>query len=864
MKRFSVLLALLAIVLPAQAQLSVSALRTCGLENPQGIDPSEGATLSWILTDSKRDSRQSAYEVTLKSGNRTVWRSGKVESSNSVRVKVPEALSPAKSYSWTVRVWDNHGQVSQPATASFSTGLDAASWKAGWIGTAWEDEHQAHSPIYLRKSIKLSSKPLRAVAYVSSHGIYELSLGGRKVGSDYLTPGWTSYHNTIQYQAYDITSMLKPGANELTALVSPGWYASGLGWGEPDRRLRYGTDLALCCQIELEYSGGRKETVVTDESWEMSLTGPVCEATIYDGETIDPSVPFSWEPARTVPSGSGRLVASVCEPVRVRTVVKPVACITTPKGEKVLDFGQNLVGWERLRIKGRKGQVIKIKHAEVLDAEGNFFDLTLRQAKALSTFVLTGGDDCFEPCHTFYGFRYIKVEGLEGEPDPAAFEAVVADSGFETVGSFESSNALVNQLQSNIFWGFRGNFVDIPTDCPQRDERLGWTGDAEVFFRTAAFNGNVDRFFRKWLRTLSDDQYADGQVPCVVPDIFFTQNVGYAAGWSDAATLIPWQHYCAYGDPAVLEACYPAMKRWVDFQLSKSEDYLLNTLAQPFGDWLFWSVDNDTAGVSAITSKHLIAQCFMAGSMDIVARSARLLGKESEAEFYEGEAAKARRAFQDEYVTPRGLVSSDTQTAYVLALYFDMLPDSLRPVAAQRLVDNVKRYGYHITTGFLGTPHICEVLTRYGYSDVAYKLLLQESCPSWLYPVKLGATTIWERWNSIRPDGSITNGGMNSFNHYSYGAIGDWLYRYAVGIRETSPGYETFEVDPHPGGGFKYMEASTRTPYGKIRVRWEADGDVIRAIEVSVPVGTQALVHCPDGEVRTLGSGNYGFGVELE
>ncbi len=341
MKRFSVLLALLAIVLPAQAQLSVSALRTCGLENPQGIDPSEGATLSWILTDSKRDSRQSAYEVTLKSGSRTVWRSGKVESSNSVRVKVPEALSPAKSYSWTVRVWDNHGQVSQPATASFSTGLDAASWKAGWIGTAWEDEHQAHSPIYLRKSIKLSSKPLRAVAYVSSHGIYELSLGGRKVGSDYFTPGWTSYHNTIQYQAYDITSMLKPGANELTALVSPGWYASGLGWGEPDRRLRYGTDLALCCQIELEYSGGRKETVVTDESWEMSLTGPVCEATIYDGETIDQSVPFSWEPARTVPSGSGRLVASACEPVRVRTVVKPVACITTPKGEKVLDFGQN-------------------------------------------------------------------------------------------------------------------------------------------------------------------------------------------------------------------------------------------------------------------------------------------------------------------------------------------------------------------------------------------------------------------------------------------------------------------------------------------------------------------------------------------
>ena len=587
------------------------------------------------------------------------------------------------------------------------------------------------------------------------------------------------------------------------------------------------------------------------------------DATFYDGETIDLTASYAWEPAGVLPAPKAALVPSVAEPVRVREIINPVKCFVTPKGEKVIDFGQNLVGWEKVRIKGRRGQVVTISHAEVLDKEGNFYTKNMRAAKVTSTFVLSGGADEFEPCQTFYGFRYIKVDGIEGDLNPSDFCAVVADSGFETVGSFESSNPLINQLQSNIFWGFRGNFVDIPTDCPQRDERLGWTGDAQIFFRTATFNGKVDNFFRKWLRSLRDEQNARGGIPAVIPDIFFGSNVDFACGWADCATIIPWQHYMAYGDLSVLRDQYPSMKAWVDFQLGSCNNYLLNTLNQPFGDWLFWSQDNDRSGRSAVTSKDLCAQCFMAGSIEIVAKSAALLGFAEDASHYYSELEKVKKAFMNEYVTPNGLVSSDTQTAYVLALYFGMLPENLRQQAADRLAANVKEYGNHITTGFLGTPHICEVLSEYGYSDVAYKLLLQETCPSWIYPVKLGATTIWERWNSINPDGSIV-GGMNSFNHYSYGSIGDWLYRYAVGIKETAPGFKTFEVDPHPGGGFKYMEASTRTPYGKIRVKWEADADRIRSIEVSIPVGTTASVHCPDGEVRVLGSGNYGFGVELE
>ena len=863
MKRFILLLCLLACALPASAQLKVSTLRTAGLENPSGISPEGVVNVSWILESSKLATFQKAYEITLKSGSRTVWRSGRVESDNSVRVPLGCALQSGTAYSWSVKVWDNHGEVSKPATASFSTGLAPDEWKASWIGIDTGDKSICPSPVYFRKRVRAGGGVKRAVAYVTSHGIYELRINGAKVGEDYLTPGWTSYQKTLQYQAYDVTEAIKKGPAEITALVCPGWYASGMGWGEPKSRLRYGSDLGLLLQLEIEYSGGRRQTIVSGPDWEMSRKGPVKDATYYDGETIDLTATYAWESANVLPSPSSELVACISEPVRVREVRSGARYLVTPKGEKVIDFGQNLVGWERIRIKGRKGQVVKISHAEVLDKEGNFYTANMRAAKVLSTFVLSGGVDVLEPCHTFYGFRYIRVEGVEGELDPADYCAVVADSGFDTVGGFSSSNPLVNQLQSNIYWGFKGNFVDIPTDCPQRDERLGWTGDAEFFFRTATFNGKVDNFFRKWLRSLRDDQTERGGIPAVIPDIFFGRLGDYACGWADCATIIPWQHYRAYGDITVLKEQYPSMKAWVDFQLRSCNDYLLNTLKQPYGDWLFWSQDNDRSGRSAVTSPALAAQCFMAGSIDIVAKTAQLLGKDADASYYRAELQKVKDAFLNEYVTPGGLVSSDTQTAYVLALYFDMLPERLRQQAADRLAANVKDYGYHITTGFLGTPHICEVLSEWGYSDVAYKLLLQETCPSWIYPVKLGATTIWERWNSIKPDGTIV-GGMNSFNHYSYGSIGDWLYRYAAGIRETSPGYKTFVIDPHPGGGFKFMEAYTRTPYGKIRVKWEADADKIRAIEFTIPVGTTATVRCPDGQVRTMGSGNYGFGVELE
>lgn len=731
-------------------------------------------------------------------------------------------------------------------------------WKAQWIG-----EQECSGPIDLRSSLVITKKIRRATAHISARGLYQAYIGGAKIGDDLLTPGWTSYNHRIQYQSYDVTRMLRKGSNTITATVAPGWYGSGMNWGKVRKRFRYGKDIALILQIDIEYSDGTVATFCSDADWELSPS-QVSFAGIYDGQTTDLTIQPSWSEVQyTLPASASTMVPSISEPVRRMAPLKPVSYIVTPAGEKVIDFGQNISGWEKIRIKGNRGDTLRVRHAEILGPDGNFFTTNLRTAKATSTYVMSGGMDEFEPVFTFYGFRYIKLEGLSSDPILADYEAVPICSNFENIGSFECSNPVINQLQSNIWWSFHDNFVDVPTDCPQRDERLGWTGDAQVFFRTATFLGNVDKFFRKWLADLSLDQRPDGGVPRVIPDTFpkSKSRVG-ATGWADCATLIPWQHYMAYGDPSILADQYSSMRAWVDCCIREAEPrgWLMNDrLERHFGDWLSYSLANDPAGLSAVTSTAMVAQAFFAASTRIMAQSAAILGKTDDAVYYNKVDSLARAAFLREYVTPGGMVMSDTQTAYVLALHFDLLPENMRAQAADRLVNNIHRYKDHITTGFLGTPYICEVLTDTGHSDIAYKLLLQEDCPGWLYQVLHGATTIWERWDSIRPDGSIIEG-MNSFNHYSFGSIGDWLYRSALGIRETSPGYKTFEIHPHPGGGITFMKGSTCSPYGRISVEWTAtsSGD-LTGLKVEIPKGSSALVHLPDGTFRTLSSGRYVF-----
>ncbi|HEV2832815.1 MAG TPA: family 78 glycoside hydrolase catalytic domain, partial [Hanamia sp.] len=591
-------------------------------------------------------------------------------------------------------------------------------------------------------------------------------------------------------------------------------------------------------QLSIKYTDGSHEDVVSDGSWKSS-TGSIVFSEIYDGETIDArkEKPGWDKPGYNDKNWSGvsvenysldNLLATYNEPIKKHETFIPLKIFTTPKGERVIDFGQNLVGWVVVKIKGNAGDKIVIHHAEVLDKEGNFYTDNLRAAKATSTYILKGGgEEIFEPHFTFYGFRYIKIEGYPGEINPDNFTAVALYSDMKPTGTFTSSNQLINQLQHNIQWGQKGNFLDVPTDCPQRDERLGWTGDAQAFSRTAAFNFGVNNFFSKWLKDVAADQLPNGSVPFVIPNVLGAGSAG-STGWADVATIVPWNMYLAYGDKQILESQYSSMKAWVDYMQNASKNNLWNT-GFHFGDWLFYRPADDNDGRSAVTDKYLIAQCFYAHSTQLLIKAAEVLGNEKDVETYTGLLKNIKEAFLKEYVTPNGRLVSGTQTAYVLALNFDMLPEAMRPQAASRLVENIQSYNNHLTTGFLGTPYLCHVLTRFGYNDVAYKLLLQETYPSWLYPVKMGATTIWERWDGEKPDGTFQTPNMNSFNHYAYGAIGDWMYRKMAGIDtyEDGVGYKHIKIKPVIGGGFTYASASLQTYYGKVSSGWKVAGDSI-------------------------------------
>jgi alpha-L-rhamnosidase len=609
------------------------------------------------------------------------------------------------------------------------------------------------------------------------------------------------------------------------------------------------------------YSDGSEATIISDDNWKSS-TGAIRYAEIYNGETIDARKEKTgwllpgyndenWSGVKVADFSLDNLIATINEPVKKHETFKSVKIFTTPKGEKVIDFGQNLVGWVVLKVKGNAGDTVTISHAEVLDKEGNFYTANLRAAKAQDHYILKGGgEETFEPHFTWHGFRYVKLEGYPGELKPEDFTAVTLYSDMKQTGTFTSSNPLINQLQHNIQWGQKGNFLDVPTDCPQRDERLGWTGDAQVFSRTASFNMNVNNFFDKWMKDVAADQLPNGSVPFVIPNVLGNGAAG-SAGWSDVATIVPWNMYLAYGDKKILQDQYPSMKAWVEYIHHQSRNDLWNT-GFDFGDWLFYRPEDDNDGRAAVTDKYLIAQCFYAHSTQLLINAAKVLNKEEDVKTYSELLQKIKDAFLKEYVTPNGRLVAGTQTAYVLALNFDMLPDSLRAQAAARLAENIKSYNNHLTTGFLGTPYLCEVLTRFGYDSVAYKLLLQDTYPSWLYPVKMGATTIWERWDGEKPDSTFETPGMNSFNHYAYGAIGDWMYRKMVGIDtyEDGVGYKHIKIKPHIGGDFTFASASLDTYYGKVSNNWKVEKDSL-VMDVEIPANTTATVYIP---AKDLGS----------
>lgn len=859
-------------------ELSLSDLSVEYFTNPIGIDDSN-PRLSWKIESNHQNTQQTGYQIQVSETSDfsdVIWDTDQVDSGQSIHImyKGPD-LESRKRYYWRTRVWDNHGNDSGWSDANFwEMGLlNPEDWQVEWIEPGFEQDTTSSPPSPMfRSEFELDGDIATARVYVTSHGLYELHLNGKRVGYQEFAPGWTSYHNRLQYQTYDITDLLKSGENAIGAFVGDGWYRGYLAWG--DARNHYGKTLGLLAQIEVIYQDGSTEVFGTNADWK-STTGPILKSDIYNGETYDARLEkegwtepgfddSDWSMVQTPDFGEEKLVAPEGPPVRKIQTLKPLDIFETPEGDTVVDFGQNMVGWVQISAEGPKGTEIVLQHAEVLDKDGNFYTANLRAADQTNRYILKGeGEEVFEPHFTFQGFRYVKVEGYPGELTQDDLTGVVLHSDMDPTGHFETSNPLLNQLQHNIVWGQKGNFLDVPTDCPQRDERLGWTGDIQVFASTACFNMDASGFLTKWLRDVDADQNEDGSIPYVVPNVLGEQAAG-ASGWGDASVIVPWTVYQAYGDEQILATQYESMKGWVDFMKNRSAmdstTYLWDNNFT-FGDWLsFNSTASDYPG--AYTDKALISTAFFAHSTDLLSRSAKVLGKTEDAGQYSELFENIKEAFQNEYLTSSGRIMSNTQTAYLLALQFNLFSDDMKSDAADYLVSRIDERG-HLTTGFLGTPHLNPILTQYGYSDQAYELMLRKDYPSWLYPVTQGATTIWERWDGQKPDGTFQDVGMNSFNHYAYGAIGEWLYKTVAGIDQETAGYKKISIHPTPGGKLTHARAFLNSMYGRIESCWELDRDTF-TLAVTIPANTMATVVLPNARLEDVKANGTALGDESE
>jgi alpha-L-rhamnosidase len=823
--------------------------------NPVGLDVRK-PRFSWVIKSDDQNILQTAHRIVVLSGGATVWDTGKVESSSSVLVQYQGTeLEACTLYKVNVEVWDNKGDAAT-IEGSFETGLlKGTNFSADWITHDFPPEETA-CPVFVKEfSVEKDIEKVRV--YATSLGVYEIKINGEKLGDTFFAPGWTNYKKRLQYQTYTVDKMLKE-QNKLEITVGNGWYKGIFGFAMTPNI--YGERVAVLAELHITYTDGTTEIIKTDESWKVT-TGAIRSSEIYMGETID-SLHVDEKLSEVVICSFDKnlIVGQESEPVRITQRIAAKEFIVTPKGEKLIDFGQNMTGFVEVKVKGELGQKIQIKHAEVLDKHGNFYPDTLRQAISHDVYICNGEEQTFLPHFTFHGFRYICIEGLE-DIRLESFTACVLHTEMEETGSFKCSNPLVNQLQSNIQWGQRGNFLDIPTDCPQRDERLGWTGDAQVFAGTAAYNRNVALFFTKWLHDLASEQTKEYGVPHVIPNILGQQEG--AAAWSDAATIIPWVIYQTYGDVRILEEQYESMKGWVDFITSRCGSNGLWQSGFQYGDWLALDKE-ESADRTGATDKYLVANAYYAYSTDIVRKTAEILNRKEDAEKYNNLYSSIKKTFNEEYITATGRMVSETQTGCILAIYFDLAEDKYKERILKSLQTNIANHKNHLSTGFVGTPYLCHTLTENNLHDLAGTLFLREDYPSWLFSVKKGATTIWERWNSIMPNGDFDVSGMNSLNHYAYGSIGDWMYRRLAGINQLEPGYKKILVKPQFIKGITFVEASFKSVYGEIKSAWSCKDKLIK-VDIEIPANTTAVLYLPEKqEPIEVGSGAYHYEYETE
>jgi len=828
--------------------------------------------LSWTIAALATEWYQAGYEVEVYgSDGRLRERIERIESDQSVLVPWPFApLLSRERLAVRVRVWGVDGQPSAwSAPALVEAGLLLSSeWTAHFVTPDWEEDTSQSQPApLLSHEFAVRAGVTKARLYVTALGVYEAQLNGSVIGDAILNPGWTVYDSRLLYQTFDVTSLLHEGQNALGAILADGWYRGRLGFNGGRRNI-YGDRLALLAQLEIDYADGTTERIVTDDTW-RAARGPVLTSDLYDGETYDARLErpgwskpgyddHDWVGVRLLDRDLGTLVAPSGPPVRRTEQVAPVTITTSPSGRTIVDFGQNLVGRLRLTVQGEVGQTITLRHAEVLE-HGELCVRPLRLAKATDRYTLRGdGIETWEPRFTFHGFRYAEVEGWPGTLRTDDIRAVVCHSDMERTGWFECSDPLLNRLHENVVWSMRGNFLSIPADCPQRDERLGWTGDIQVFAPTACFLYDSAGFLTSWLADLAAEQdAAGGVVPFVVPNVLPTLPIP-AAAWGDAAVIVPWVLYQRYGDDGILAVQFASMRAWVDrIEKLAGESHLWNTGFQ-FGDWLDPNAPPDRPG-DVRTDPHVVATAYFARSAELLGLAAGVLGRTEEEARYLRLAARVREAFDAEYVTPAGRILSDAETAYALALQFGLLKNGeQRRHAGQRLVELVRSNGYHIGTGFVGTPLICDALCSVGEDNAAFHLLMQRACPSWLYPVTMRATTIWERWDSLLPDGSVNPGDMTSFNHYALGAVADWLHRTVGGLAPAAPGYRHLAVRPQPGGGLTSARVRHMTPYGLAECAWTIEAGSIEVVVV-VPPTTTASVTLPGSTTAPIevGSGAH-------
>lgn len=842
-----------------------------GFVNPLGFhDPN--LVFSWKLPRGVRS--QTAFHIQARTDG-PGWDSGWRTSDQSLFI--PYGATPLASrqrVQWRVRYRNERGRESRWSSwAHVEMGLLAnADWKAKWIRPRQPRPQAGEPAALLRREFQLANPIEKARLYVTARGVFEMNINGRRVGRDHFANGWTSYHKRLDTLAYDVTRMLRAGSNTIGALLGSGWYAGRFPF-ETQKKGPYGTDPELLVQLEITPASGRGTRVVSDESWEGTFDGPVISSSLYDGEQHDARIaPANWAPVLAQSDlGTARLAPKPFPPVR-ETQTLAAKCITQPQpGRFIFDLGQNMVGWARIRVPAKAHQTTTIRFAEMLKQDGTLYTENYRSAKSIDTHTAAKtGTVRWEPHFTFHGFRYVELSGFPAGAKPRKnwVTGAVLHSDLKPIGTFASSHAKLNQLQSNIRWGWRGNSLDIPTDCPQRDERCGWTGDAQVFCSTASFNYDGLAFWKSWLGSMRDDQNGDGSIPDIIP--LPTPGWGHKSpGWLEAATFIPWDLFVRTGDTRILAENYDMMAGLVGWYRAQLLDGLLPNI-QGFGDWLQpyprVTAPNWMGACRGDTPTPLLGAAYFARSLRIMAHASAALGRAADAVRYTREADAANASFVRAYVDRDGRVNRalETQTAYVLALGFDLLPDACRARAADHLARLIRDAGGHLRTGFLGTPYIASVLDRTGHSDIACDLLFRETYPSWFYSINQGATTMWERWNSFSHRDGFGDVKMNSFNHYAYGAIGQWMYERIAGLAPdpARPGYKHFFVRPLICPQLRSAGAELDTPYGLASSAWKKAARTVE-LTVVIPPNTTATISLPSGDKSVQGSGKHRFSFRL-